>query len=52
MLVDPETDFLARYLLTMLAVKGEDYFLDYTKNRLLKHKNRDYHVRDGKLYLD
>ena len=52
MLVDPETDFLARYLLTMLAVKGEDYFLDYTKNRLLKHKNRDYHVSDGKLYLD
>ena len=52
MLIDEESDYLARYLLTMLAEKGEDYFLDYMKNRLLKHKDRDYHVVDGRLYLD
>ena len=52
MLIDQESDFLARYLLTMLAEKGEDYFLNYMKKRLLRHKNRDYHVTDGRLYLD
>ena len=52
MLIDEETDFLARYLLTMLAQKGEDYLLDYMKRILLKHKNRDYHVIDGSLVLD
>lgn len=52
MLVDPETDYLARYLLTMLASRGEEYFLNYMKNRLLRHKMRDYHVVDGRLYLD
>ena len=52
MLIDEETDFLARYLLTMLSQKGEDYLLDYMKRILLKHKNRDYHVIDGSLVLD
>ena len=52
MLIDEETDFLARYLLTMLSQKGEDYLLDYMKRILLKHKNRDYHVVDGSLVLD
>lgn len=52
MLIDEETDFLARYLLTMLSKKGEDYLLDYMKRILLKHKNRDYHVIDGRLILD
>ena len=52
MLVDKETDFLAIYLLTILSEKGEEYLLRYMKKVLLKHKNRDYHVRDGKLILD
>ena len=52
MLVDEETDFLAIYLLTILSEKGEEYLLRYMKKVLLKHKNRDYHVRDGKLILD
>lgn len=52
MLVDPETDFLSVYLLTMLSRKGEDYLLRYMKKVLLKHRNRDYHVIDGKLVLD
>ena len=52
MLVDPETDFLSVYLLTMLSKRGEDYLLRYMKKVLLKHRNRDYHVIDGKLVLD
>ena len=52
MLVDPETDFLSVYLLTMLSKKGEDYLLRYMKKVLLKYRNRDYHVIDGKLVLD
>ena len=52
MLIDDETDYLARYLLTMLDLKGEDYLLHYMRHTLLRHRNRDYHVRDGKLYLD
>lgn len=51
-LIDKETDFLTCYLLKMLAEKGEEYFLHYMKHILLKHKNRDYHVVDGKLVLD
>ena len=52
MVIHPESDYLSRYLLTMLAKKGEAYLLDYMKNRLLVHRNRDYHVTDGRLYLD
>ena len=52
MLIHEESDYLARYLLTMLAEKGEDYLLHYMKSRLLRHKNRDYHVTEGRLYLD
>ena len=52
MLIDDETDYLSRYLLTMLDMKGEEYLLHYMRHTLLRHKNRDYHVRDGKLYLD
>ncbi len=52
MIIHPESDYLARYLLTMLAKKGEAYFIDYMRNRLLVHLNRDYHVIDGRLYLD
>ena len=52
MLIDDEADYLARYLLTMLDMRGEEYLLHYMKHTLLRHKNRDYHVRDGKLYLD
>ena len=52
MLIDDEADYLARYLLTMLDMRGEEYLLHYMKHTLLRHKNRDYHVRDGRLYLD
>ncbi len=52
MKLDPETEYLTRYLLTMLSQKGEDYTLSYMKHRLLKHPYRDYHVIDGRLYLD
>ena len=52
MLIHEESDYLARYLLTMLAKHGEEYLLHYMKSRLLKHRNRDYHVRNGRLYLD
>ena len=52
MKLDPETEYLTRYLLTMLSLKGEDYTLSYMKHRLLKHPDRDYHVVDGRLYLD
>lgn len=52
MLIHEESDFLAQFLLTMLAEKGEEYFIHYMKHVLLKHKNRDYHVVNGKLLLD
>ena len=52
LLIDDEADYLARYLLTMLDMRGEEYLLHYMKHTLLRHKNRDYHVRDGRLYLD
>ena len=52
MLIDDEADYLARYLLTMLDMRGEEYLLHYMKHTLLRHKHRDYHVRDGRLYLD
>lgn len=52
MIVHEETDFLARYLMTMLAKKGERYFLHYMKHVLLKNKEGDYHVIDGRLVLD
>lgn len=52
MLIHEESDYLARYLLTMLARKGEDYLLAYMRKTLLRHKNRDYHVRNGRLYLE
>ncbi len=51
-LIDPESDFLTEFLLTMLAQKGEAYLYHYMKKTLLKHKNRDYHVVDGRLILD
>ena len=51
-IIDDEADYLARYLLTMLDMRGEEYLLHYMKHTLLRHKNRDYHVRDGRLYLD
>lgn len=52
LLIHEETDFLTRYLLTMLAKRGEDYTLRYMKKVLLKNKEGDYHVVDGKLVLD
>lgn len=52
MIIDPETDYLTRYLLTILAKKGEQYFVSYVKNVILKNKNGDYHVIDHKLILD
>lgn len=52
MVIHEESDLLAMYLLTMLAEKGEDYLLYYMKHKLLRHRNRDYHVVNGKLMLD
>ena len=52
MLIHPESDYLARYLMTMLAKKGERYFLSYMKKVLLANKEGDYHVVRGKLVLD
>ena len=52
MIIDPETDFLTRYLLTLLAKKGEKEFVHFVKHVLLRHRNRDYHVVDHKLILD
>jgi len=52
MIIHKESDFLARYLLTMLEKKGEIYFLRYMKRVLLKNPEGDYHVREGHLSLD
>lgn len=52
MLIHEESDFLARYLLTMLAKRGEEYLVRYMKKVLLKHKNREYHVKNGRLILE
>ncbi|MGI6107626.1 MAG: DUF5662 family protein [Lachnospiraceae bacterium] len=52
MLIHPETQFLLEYLLTMTAEQGEEACCQYMKHVLLKNRNGDYHVRDGKLYLD
>lgn len=52
MVIHKESDFLTRYVLTMLAEKGEEYTLRYMKKVLLKNKDGDYHVVDGKLVLD
>ena len=52
MMIHKESDFLARYLLTMLAKRGEDYLLCYMKKVLLRHRNRDYHVKNGRLILE
>ena len=51
-LINDETDQLTIYLLTMLADKGEEYFIQYVKKTLLKHRNRDYHMKNGELTLD
>ena len=52
MMINPETEYLTRYLLTMLSKKGEKQMLHYMKYKLLKHPRRDYHVKEGRLYLD
>lgn len=52
MIIHEESDYLARYLMTMLAKKGEIYFLRYMKHVLLKNKEGDYHVVNGRLLLD
>ncbi len=51
-LINEETDQLTVYLLTMLAEKGEKYFIRYVRKVLLRHKYRDYHMKNGKLTLD
>ena len=49
MIIHPESDYLARYLMTMLARKGERFFLKYMKHVLLADRDGDYHVIDGRL---
>ena len=51
-IMHPETRFLLEYLLKKTAAEGEDAVFSYMKHVLLRHKNRDYHVADGKLLLD
>lgn len=51
MIIHPESRFLLEYLLKMTAVKGEEYTFGYMRYRLLKDKNADYHVIDGRLKL-
>ncbi len=52
MIIHKESDFLTRYLLTMLEKKGETCLLRYMKHVLLKNPEGDYHVREGHLSLD
>ena len=52
MIIHRESDFLARYLMTMLARKGEAYFLRYMRQVLLRNREGDYHVKKGHLILD
>ena len=47
-----ESRFLLEYLLKMMAEKGEQETYSYMRLVLLKHKNRDYHICDGQLFLD
>lgn len=51
-IMHPESRFLLEYLLQMVAEKGEAETFSYMRGTLLKHKNRDYHVEEGKLILD
>ena len=51
-IIDDYAYYLARYILTILDIRVDEYLLHYMKHTLLRHKNRDYHVRDGRLYLD
>ncbi|MBQ8638236.1 MAG: catalase [Lachnospiraceae bacterium] len=48
----PEAQFLLEFLLKKTAEEGEEAVYNYIRYVLLKHKNRDYHVTDGKLILD
>lgn len=51
-IMHPETAFLLEYLLRKLADQGEDVLFRYMKKVLLKNREGDYHVVDGKLILD
>ena len=51
-IMHPETRFLLEYLLKKTAAEGEEAVFSYMKHVLLRYKNRDYHVVDGKLLLD
>lgn len=50
--MNDETRFLLEYLLKMTAEKGEAFTYAYMRKKLLRHRYRDYHVKDGKLVLD
>ena len=51
-IMHPEARFLLEFLLKKTAQEGEEAVYSYMKHVLLKHKNRDYHVKDGQLILD
>ena len=44
--------FLTTFLLEMLRDEGEEKTLKYIKNTLMKNKNGDYHIVDGKVIYD
>ena len=52
LIMHPESRFLLEYLLKMTAVKGDAYTIRYIRRKLMKNRRGDYHVVDGKLYLD
>lgn len=49
--IDEDTDFLTTYLLTMLKDKGEKELIHYIKHILLKQRDKDYFIKDGKIIL-
>lgn len=51
-IMHPEARFLLEFLLKKTALEGEEAAFNYMKHVLLKHKNREYHVKNGHLILD
>lgn len=51
-IMHPEAQFLLEFLLKKTADEGEEAVYDYMKHVLLRQKDRDYHVKDGRLILD
>lgn len=50
--IHDEAKFLAQFLLEMLRDEGEEKTLRYIKKNIMKNKNGDYHIVDGKVIYD